>query len=47
MQYFACIAMFDISLGAIIAATPALAGCNTAFGICEAACVAALIIPVP
>lgn len=33
--------------GAIIAATPALAGCNTAFGICEAACVAALVAPIP
>ncbi|VVC36620.1 Hypothetical protein CINCED_3A000125 [Cinara cedri] len=31
--------------GAVIAATPALAACNTAFGICEAACVAALVAP--
>lgn len=33
--------------GAIIAATPALAACNAAFGICEAACVAALVLPTP
>lgn len=33
--------------GAVIAATPALAGCNAAFGICEAACVAALLTPTP
>ncbi|XP_044016122.1 uncharacterized protein LOC122857800 [Aphidius gifuensis] len=33
--------------GAIIAATPALAGCNAAFAACEAACVAALIAPTP
>ncbi|KAF6202579.1 hypothetical protein GE061_002977 [Apolygus lucorum] len=33
--------------GAQIAAVPALAGCNTAFGVCEAACVAALVTPVP
>ena len=33
--------------GAIIAATPALAACNTAFGACEAACMAALFLPTP
>lgn len=33
--------------GAIIAATPALAACNAAFGICEASCIAALVAPVP
>lgn len=33
--------------GAVIAATPALAMCNTAFGTCEAACVAAVITPTP
>ncbi|XP_003247138.1 uncharacterized protein LOC100165615 [Acyrthosiphon pisum] len=33
--------------GAVIAATPMLAACNAAFGICEASCVAALIVPVP
>jgi len=33
--------------GAVIAATPALAACNAAFGICEASCVAALVIPTP
>jgi len=33
--------------GAIIAATPALAACNAAFGICEASCMAALLIPIP
>lgn len=33
--------------GAVIAATPALAACNTAFGVCEAACVAALVAPIP
>lgn len=33
--------------GAVIAATPALAACNTAFGVCEAACVAALLAPTP
>ncbi|CAI6365837.1 unnamed protein product [Macrosiphum euphorbiae] len=33
--------------GAVIAATPALAACNAAFGICEASCVAALIVPTP
>lgn len=32
-------------IGAQIAAVPALAGCNTAFGVCEAACVAALVAP--
>lgn len=31
--------------GAVIAATPALAVCNSAFGVCEAACVAALLAP--
>lgn len=33
--------------GAVIAATPALAACNTAFGVCEAACVAMLVAPTP
>lgn len=33
--------------GAQIAAVPALAACNTAFGVCEAACVAALVAPTP
>lgn len=33
--------------GAVIAATPVLAACNAAFGICEASCVAALIVPTP
>lgn len=33
--------------GAVIAATPALAACNTAFGACEAACMAALFLPTP
>ncbi|XP_016657429.1 uncharacterized protein LOC107882876 [Acyrthosiphon pisum] len=33
--------------GAVIAATPALAACNAAFGICEASCIAALVVPVP
>lgn len=33
--------------GAVIAATPALAACNAAFGVCEAACVAALVAPTP
>lgn len=32
---------------AIIAATPALAACNSAFGICEAACVVAILTPTP
>lgn len=32
-------------LGSQIAAVPALAGCNAAFGTCEAACVAALLAP--
>lgn len=31
--------------GAIIAATPALAACNAAFGACEAACMIALVTP--
>lgn len=34
-------------VGAAIAASPALAACNSAFGICEAACVAALVAPTP
>ena len=33
--------------GAQIAAVPALAACNTAFGVCEAACVAMLLAPTP
>ncbi|XP_022178987.1 uncharacterized protein LOC111039701 [Myzus persicae] len=33
--------------GAVIAATPVLAACNAAFGVCEASCVAALFVPVP
>ncbi|CAH1129794.1 unnamed protein product [Ceutorhynchus assimilis] len=33
--------------GAVIAATPALAACNAAFGVCEAACMAALFMPTP
>lgn len=33
--------------GAIIAATPALAACNAAFGLCEAACMAAFFLPTP
>lgn len=33
--------------GAIIAATPALTACNAAFGVCEAACVAAILAPTP
>ncbi|XP_029343601.1 uncharacterized protein LOC100163777 [Acyrthosiphon pisum] len=33
--------------GALIAATPALAACNAAFGVCEASCMAALFVPVP
>lgn len=33
--------------GAVIAATPALAACNAAFGLCESACVAALVAPIP
>lgn len=38
---------FFIFIGAAIAASPALVGCNSAFGICEAACVAALVAPTP
>jgi len=33
--------------GAVIAATPALATCNAAFGTCEAACMVAFFIPIP
>ncbi|KAG4069055.1 hypothetical protein HA402_008366 [Bradysia odoriphaga] len=33
--------------GAVIAATPALAACNTAFAACEAACMVALAAPTP
>lgn len=33
--------------GAVIAATPALAACNAAFGVCEAACMAAMFAPTP
>lgn len=33
--------------GAQIAAVPALAACNSAFGICEASCMAALFTPTP
>ncbi|KAK7576216.1 hypothetical protein V9T40_012502 [Parthenolecanium corni] len=33
--------------GAVIAATPALATCNAAFGACEAACMAAFFLPTP
>lgn len=36
-----------INIGSQIAAVPALAACNTAFGVCEAACVAALFAPTP
>lgn len=32
-------------LGSQIAAVPALAACNGAFGVCEAACIAALVAP--
>lgn len=47
----ACFALagftFGTVPGAIIAATPALAGCNAAFAACEAACMAALVVPSP
>ncbi len=33
--------------GAQIAAVPALAACNSAFGVCEAACMAAFFAPTP
>uniref|UniRef100_R4FPB4 Putative secreted salivary peptide n=1 Tax=Rhodnius prolixus TaxID=13249 RepID=R4FPB4_RHOPR len=33
--------------GSQIAAVPALTACNSAFGFCEAACVAALVSPTP
>jgi len=33
--------------GALIAATPVVAACNAAFGICEASFITALIVPVP
>jgi len=33
--------------GAVIAATPMLAACNAAFGVCEASCMAALFVPTP
>lgn len=33
---------FGTVSGSVIAAVPALAACNAAFGVCEAACVAAL-----
>lgn len=39
--------IFGTVPGAIIAATPALAACNAAFGACEAACVAALLSLIP
>lgn len=32
--------------GAIIAATPALAACNTAFGTCSAACAPLILSPI-
>lgn len=38
--------MFPL-IGAAIAASPALVACNSAFGTCEAACIAALISPTP
>lgn len=41
-----CFIVFLIS-GAVIAATPALAACNAAFGVCEGACVAALLAFTP
>lgn len=34
-------------LGSQIAAVPALAACNAAFGTCEAACMLALAAPTP
>ncbi|PSN34680.1 hypothetical protein C0J52_22484 [Blattella germanica] len=40
-------ATFGTVPGSVIAATPALATCNTAFGTCEAACVAALLAFTP
>ncbi|XP_031627512.1 uncharacterized protein LOC116343537 [Contarinia nasturtii] len=40
-------AVFGATGGAAIAASPALVGCNSAFGVCEAACVAALVAPTP
>ena len=33
--------------GAIIAATPALAGCNTAYAACYTACSALIVAPIP
>lgn len=33
--------------GSQIAAVPALTACNTAFAVCESACVSALLVPTP
>lgn len=45
----ACFAAAGFTFGTVpatlIAATPALAACNAAFGVCEAACVVAIIAP--
>lgn len=47
----ACFAAAGFTFGTVpaaaIAATPTLAACNAAFGICEAACMAALALPTP
>lgn len=47
----ACFSAAGATFGATplsaIAATPALAACNTAFGKCESSCVAALWFPIP
>lgn len=38
---------FGTVAGAVIAASPVLAACNTAYGGCYAACSAALVLPTP
>lgn len=39
--------VFGTVPGTVIAATPALAACNSAFAICEASCMTALFLPTP
>lgn len=40
-------AIFGTVPGSVIAASPALTGCNAAFAACYSACSAAIIVPTP
>lgn len=46
-NFFFCKLILFLSLGAQIAAVPALVSCNSAFATCMAACSAAVVLPTP